>query len=210
VEVENASNYNTYQWYRNNEILRGKVGPELLISSSVDSDRGEYFCMITNQAGYTVSQVAKIDVVDIHPVSVHYGTAQQSMYSSDPWNSTYVGYRSRCSTTAEGLNPKDQHIPGTGVASTSTHLDEIPCVVKHPESQMIEPGSALTLTCAGVGAGELSYLWYFNGLSLKDETGPEYSINCFTDEDEGMYACQVTNMYGHVMSNMAHVVMKLN
>ena len=123
VEVENASNYNTYQWYRNNEILRGKVGPELLISSSVDSDRGEYFCMITNQAGYTVSQVARIDVVDIHPVPLHYGTAQQSMYSSDPWTSTYVGYHSRCSTTAEGLNPKDQHIPGTGVASTSTHLD---------------------------------------------------------------------------------------
>lgn len=75
---------------------------------------------------------------------------------------------------------------------------------------MVHPGSALTLTCAAEGAGELGYLWYFNGLSLKDETRPQYSINCFTDEDEGMYACQVMNTYGKVMSNMAHIVMKLN
>lgn len=87
---------------------------------------------------------------------------------------------------------------------------EIPKIIKHPESQMVYPGSALTLTCAAEGAGELGYLWYFNGLSLKDETRPQYSINCFTDEDEGMYACQVMNTYGKVMSKMAHIVMKLN
>ena len=87
---------------------------------------------------------------------------------------------------------------------------EIPRIVQHPESQMVHPGSALTLTCAAEGAGQLDYLWYFNGLSLKDETRPRYSINCFTDEDEGMYACQVMNAYGKVVSKMAHIVMKLN
>ena len=119
VEVDNASHYTTYQWYRNNEILRGKVGPELLISSSVDSDRGNYVCVITNQAGYTESQVARIDVVDIHPVSVTYQTAQQSdMYMSDPWNPTYLGYHSRGTATEE------QHILGSGAASTTIRLDD--------------------------------------------------------------------------------------
>ena len=52
------------------------------------------------------------------------------------------------------------------------------------------------------------YLWYFNDLSLQQEVMPEYSINCFTDEDEGVYFCKVSNSWGEVNSNMAHVHMK--
>ena len=55
---------------------------------------------------------------------------------------------------------------------------------------------------------QLTYLWYFNGLSLQQEVRSEYFINCFTDEDEGMYFCKVSNYWGEVDSNMAHVQMK--
>ena len=87
---------------------------------------------------------------------------------------------------------------------------ESPQIVEHPKSQTVEPGSPLTLTCRAVGPGELSYVWYFNGLSLKDETRPEYFINCFTDEDEGLYLCEVTNSYGSVKSEMSHVTMMVD
>ena len=86
---------------------------------------------------------------------------------------------------------------------------ERPIITEHPRSQVVEAGEPLTLRCNASGTGELSYLWYFNGLSLKGETRPEYIIHCFTDEDEGLYACQVSNSYGGTMSHMAHVVMNL-
>ena len=87
---------------------------------------------------------------------------------------------------------------------------ENPRIIKHPQSQEVDAGDPLSLTCQATGSGELSYLWYFNGLSLKGETRPEYSINCFMDEDEGMYQCEVTNSHGSVMSEMAKVEMALD
>lgn len=92
------------------------------------------------------------------------------------------------------------------VGPTSTQ--QIPKITKQPQSQVVEAGDPLTLTCEAVSFTDLTYLWYFNGLSLKGETRSEYSINCFTDEDEGMYQCAVANSMGRVTSDMVEVKMK--
>lgn len=81
-------------------------------------------------------------------------------------------------------------------------------VVEHPQSQEVEAGSPLRLTCTASGPGEVAYLWYFNGLSLQKENRTEYFINCFTDEDEGVYFCKVSNYWEEVSTDMAHVQMK--
>lgn len=89
----------------------------------------------------------------------------------------------------------------------------LPRILEHPQSQDVEPGDPLTLTCRAEHKGqpaELCYLWYFNGLSMKDEERPQYYINCFTDEDEGMYACEVSNLNGSMTSNVAHVRMRID
>ena len=84
-----------------------------------------------------------------------------------------------------------------------------PQIVEHPQSQQVEAGDPLTLRCSAVGGtGQLSYTWYFNGLSLANEDRPEYEINCFTDEDEGLYQCKVQSTHGEVLSRMAHIQMK--
>ena len=75
-------------------------------------------------------------------------------------------------------------------------------ILQHPQSQVIEVGDPLTLTCRAVG-DDLKYLWYFNGLSLQREDRNEYFINCFTDEDEGVYFCKVSNSWGELNSDMA-------
>ncbi len=89
-----------------------------------------------------------------------------------------------------------------------TSRGEKPKIVKQPQPQVVDAGDPLTLTCQASTTVDLTYLWYFNGLSLKGETRPEYSINCFTDEDEGMYQCEVANSHGRVMSDMVEVKMK--
>ena len=120
VQVDNANLHTTYQWYRNNKILGGKVSPELIISSCVDSDKGDYFCIITDQAGSTTSKVARIDVVDINPLSAQYQTRQQYRY--DP---AYLGYQSRdAATTNKELETEDQHSLSTGATRETTHHDD--------------------------------------------------------------------------------------
>ena len=74
----------------------------------------------------------------------------------------------------------------------------------------VEPGDRLTLTCKAVSDGQLRYSWFFNGLLIKEEDSFEYFLNCFTDEDEGFYSCRVSNEHGAVMSNIAHVKLKLD
>ena len=82
-------------------------------------------------------------------------------------------------------------------------------IVEHPKSQQVEAGDPLTLTCAAVGGTvQLNYTWYFNGLSLAGENRPQYEINCFTDEDEGLYQCKVVSGHDELMSRMAHIQMK--
>ena len=84
-------------------------------------------------------------------------------------------------------------------------------VITHPQSQELQPGDPLTITCTADGPAPLSYLWLFNGLPLIKETEPTYRINCFTDEDEGMYGCQVTASDGStVLSDFAEIKMNLD
>ena len=85
---------------------------------------------------------------------------------------------------------------------------EPPLITEHPLSQEVDIGDPLSLSCRAMGPGELSYMWYFNGLSIATETRPEYFINCFTDEDEGVYYCRVSNSWGTMDSKMAQVRMK--
>lgn len=85
-----------------------------------------------------------------------------------------------------------------------------PKIIQHPSSKEIEPGDPLTLTCKAVGDGQLVYSWFFNGLLIQEEEAPEYFLNCFTDEDEGFYSCRVSNKHGAVMSNIAHIKLKLD
>lgn len=93
-------------------------------------------------------------------------------------------------------------------AEAPPSIGEKPTILEHPESQTVEVGGPMTLSCKATGQGELSYLWYFNGLSLAKEDRNEYFLNCFTDEDEGVYFCKVSNRWGEVNSNMAHIQMK--
>ena len=89
---------------------------------------------------------------------------------------------------------------------STSHLK--PQILEHPQSQQVEAGDPLTLRCSAMGVGQLGYMWYFNGLSLAGEDRPEYEINCFTDEDEGLYQCKVQSTHGEVLSRMAHIQMR--
>ena len=62
VDVENPDSSTKFQWYRSNELINGRESRELLIHSVIDSDGGDYYCRVTNCAGSTDSQVARVSI----------------------------------------------------------------------------------------------------------------------------------------------------
>ena len=55
-----------YQWYRNNKLLVGKTSPNIPISSASMDDAGEYYCVVSNHSAKTLSNVAKVEVINPH------------------------------------------------------------------------------------------------------------------------------------------------
>ena len=97
-------------------------------------------------------------------------------------------------------------------------------IVQHPQSRVVPPAAPVTLTCRATlssgsdprgrevgqeeeeeeeGEGELTYVWYMNGLSMLEDTRADYHIPSMTEEDEGMYSCEVSTLNQSIMSEMA-------
>ena len=80
-------------------------------------------------------------------------------------------------------------------------------ITEQPKSQVDSFGSSVSLTCKATlsdgSPNDLNYMWYLNRLSLLEHTTPEYRIASFTEEDEGMYSCEVSTLNQSVMSQMA-------
>ena len=83
-------------------------------------------------------------------------------------------------------------------------------ITEQPQSHVVPLGSPVTLTCmASLSGGgshdDLNYVWYLNGLSLLEHASPQYHIASCSEEDEGMYSCEVSTLNESVMSQMASV-----
>jgi len=81
-------------------------------------------------------------------------------------------------------------------------------ITEHPRSQEVPLESPATLSCRASGPGYLSYLWYLNGLSLPEDNTPDYHIESATEDDEGLYSCEVFCQASSLMSNMARLSLK--
>ena len=83
-------------------------------------------------------------------------------------------------------------------------------ITEHPQSQVVAHGSPVTLSCRATtgsssSSDDVSYVWYMNGLSLIEDTRPDYHIASMMEEDEGMYSCEVSTSSRSLMSQMASV-----
>ena len=81
-------------------------------------------------------------------------------------------------------------------------------ITEQPASQEVVLGSSLTLSCQASGPADVSYLWFLNGLSLPDATSSNYHIASMTEDDEGMYCCEVSSQSCSLMSQMAQISLK--
>ena len=54
----------TYQWRHRERIIPGKTGDTLMITNVMDSDKGDYECIVTNQYGdHVISNKAHLSIL---------------------------------------------------------------------------------------------------------------------------------------------------
>jgi hypothetical protein len=80
-----------------------------------------------------------------------------------------------------------------------------PHIVRHPESQIIQPGEAFTLNVDAEGPGQLSYQWVFDGQVIEGANGPQWTVAAATPDHTGNYGVTVVNEYGIAQSAIARV-----
>jgi subtilisin family serine protease/outer membrane protein assembly factor BamB len=93
--------------------------------------------------------------------------------------------------------PKFRHdLRNTGASGAN----EWPQIVRHPETQIVVPGTSALLTVVGGGAPPLSYQWQKDGEAIAGETNASLTLENFQIADEGFYSVTVSNAYGAVTS----------
>ncbi len=81
-----------------------------------------------------------------------------------------------------------------------------PNIVGQPQNLVAFRGGTATFRVAAIGAGSLSYQWYFNGTNvLAGATGPTLVLNPVAQAQAGNYSVAVNNPYGGVTSALANL-----
>ena len=80
---------NTYQWYRNGEVIPGAIQATYRIGTALGVDSGSYHVVVSNSAGNVASKIATLNVTNVVSESLLGGP----VISSAPWenNSWYAG-----------------------------------------------------------------------------------------------------------------------
>ncbi len=83
-------------------------------------------------------------------------------------------------------------------------VDQCPTIVRKPEDLTACEGGAVTLSVLATGEG-LSYRWYWDGIEMEDESGPQLGMTDLTPDDAGLYHVVGRNPCGFQESRRAVV-----
>lgn len=114
VKVDSLTHSSSFQWYKNHTRLIGKNDSRLTIKSAVDSDAGEYYCLVANTSGSTDSNIVFVKVINPHnvPQQTHAHETVVGHWSgeSSRRNPVQGSVRRGSSSTSLGLFPMKELI----------------------------------------------------------------------------------------------------
>lgn len=85
-----------YQWWKNNNKIRGQTNASLLLASPANADAGNYFVVVTNFSGVVTSAPASIAVINAPFMAIN--AASNWIVSAFPATRGYQ-YKADCSAT---------------------------------------------------------------------------------------------------------------
>lgn len=77
-----------------------------------------------------------------------------------------------------------------------------PTFVRAPQTEIQSLGSKVDLVCETEGNPTPKIEWMKNGEKISGEAGPHYVINSLSENDVANYACNASNVVGHVYKNI--------
>ena len=209
----------SYQWYSGSQLIAGATQ-----SSYSTSTTGSYSCVVSNSLGSVTSNTVTLTlslkpVINVQPISATVTTGTSATLSvlasglslSYQW---YDGGTAISGATGASLVTAtagsyyvvvSSGVSGAGSVTSSTATVSIssaaiaPTIVTQPSALQVTAGQTAIFSVVAAGTN-LSYQWYFNGVTVLGATSPSYQIASTAALNGGSYYVIVTNSLGYISS----------
>ncbi|QHR67757.1 putative tail protein [Escherichia phage skuden] len=222
-----ATNATGYQWKKDGEDITSATSATYTKQSVLPSDAGSYTCVVSGEAGTSVTSDAATVTVNALPVITQQPSGQTvnegGNINLEVTATGATGYQwkkdgsdipsaTNATYSKSGALPADAGsytcvVTGAGGAVTSNAavvtVNALPVITQQPTNQEITEGETLTLNVAATGA--TGYQWKKGEEDILDATTATYTKEGATAADAGSYTCVVTGAGGSVTSNAATV-----
>jgi len=213
-----------YQWVKGTPI-GGAIASNYTIASVAVADAGNYFVIITNNAGSVTSAVAVLTVANpptiaTSPSSLSVGVGSNASLTVVATGTGSLAYQWRHNGTAiGGATDTTFSIIGAALADAGTY-DVIvtnnagsvtsltatvtvlgaPQITTGPSTRRAWEGFDVTFTATAVGTAPLAHQWQFNDTDIANETNANLVLTSVSTGQVGRYRIIVSNPYGAVTS----------
>lgn len=222
-----ATNATGYQWKNDGEDITSATSATYTKQSVEPSDAGSYTCVVSGEAGTSVTSDAATVTVNALPVITQQPSSQTVNEGGNinlevtatgatgyQWKKDGSDIPSATDATysKSGALPADAGsytcvVTGAGGSVTSNSatvtVKALPVITQQPTNQEITEGETLTLNVVATGA--TGYQWKKGEEDILDATTATYTKEGATAADAGSYTCVVTGAGGSVTSNAATV-----
>lgn len=158
-----AVHADSYQWYKNNQIIFGATEPEYIVENAQVEDGGDYRCLLKNKCGDVNSIVIKVTVMVPQP-----GPRLQFKTSSMNFGDVPLHY-SREIKEFYLFNTGDQDLIIDSIRIDGLHTDQF-SLLSVADSVIVPPGDSAELWCSYTSAvaGQVSAYLKFYSNSITD------------------------------------------
>lgn len=222
-----ATNATGYQWKKDGEDITSATSATYTKQSVAPSDAGSYTCVVSGEAGTSVTSDAATVTVNALPVITQQPSSQTinegGNINLEVTATGATGYQwkkdgSDIPSATDATYSKSGALPAdagsytcvvTGAGGTVESnaavvtVNALPVITQQPTNQEITEGDTLTLNVVATGA--TSYQWKKGEEDILDATTATYTKEGATAADSGSYTCVVTGAGGSVTSNAATV-----
>lgn len=222
-----ATNATGYQWKKDGEDITSATSATYTKQSVEPSDAGSYTCVVSGEAGTSVTSDAATVTVNALPVITQQPSSQTvnegGNINLEVTATGATGYQwkkdgsdipsaTNATYSKSGALPADAGsytcvVTGAGGAVESNAavvtVNALPVITQQPTNQEITEGETLTLNVVATGA--TGYQWKKGEEDILDATAATYTKEGATTADAGSYTCVVTGAGGSVTSNAATV-----
>ena len=222
-----ATNATGYQWKKGGEDISSATSATYTKQSVVPSDAGSYTCVVSGEAGTSVTSDAATVTVNALPVITQQPSSQTinegGNINLEVTATGATGYQwkkdgsdipsaTEATYSKSGALPTDAGsytcvVTGAGGSVTSSAatvtVNALPVITQQPTAKTVNEGGTLTLNIVATGA--TGYQWSKDNVSIEEAKSATFTKAGVTPADAGSYKCTVTGAGGDVVSDAAVV-----